>query len=535
MTNTPQRDKDASQSESSEAEDVLDSADDDGWQDIEPDVEVIEITCLMCDIMFEGVESMLQHCKDIHELDFVQVHSDLRLDFLSTVKLVNYIRSKTKAAVKALDLSERTVFEDEKYLQPVLEDDALLYSLQDALDFEDDSNDIPIIEKDSFANDTGTRYVESESASQLKVEDIIKELELCNQEIKSLRLRLKAQEESTASIKQFTDDLGSPLNDGDAIGSHENQKKQNTTSDTVDSSYFASYSGHGILSMFCARAGAAQVVAVDNSEIINSARENVYKNGMGDKITCLRGKIEEVILPIQKVDIIVSEWMGYCLLYEAMLDSVIWARDRYLKADGLMVPSHCILRIAPMSDPEYIDEHVSHWKNVYGFDMSSMCHNIYDDAMVQKVPKNAIAGESSPFLTLPLKSITAEQLSFVAEPFEFQVRDDLESLDGFVIWFDTFFFNSPTSEVSAHLKAEDCDQHLIAFTTGPFGKDTHWHQAVLLINHHDKQPKPLQKGEIISGTIGYQKRKSDSRALDISVSWGLERKGMNRKQSWSMR
>ena len=43
--------------------------------------------------------------------------------------------------------------------------------------------------------------------------------------------------------------------------------------------------GTGILSMFCARAGAKKVIAVDNSDIINFARENVYKNGMGETIT----------------------------------------------------------------------------------------------------------------------------------------------------------------------------------------------------------------------------------------------------------
>ena len=51
--------------------------------------------------------------------------------------------------------------------------------------------------------------------------------------------------------------------------------------------------------------------------------------------SCLHGKIEEVTLPVKQVDIIVSEWMGYCLLYEAMLDSVLYARDRYLAPDGL--------------------------------------------------------------------------------------------------------------------------------------------------------------------------------------------------------
>ena len=29
-----------------------------------------------------------------------------------------------------------------------------------------------------------------------------------------------------------------------------------------------------------------------------------------------------------QVDVIVSEWMGYALLFEAMLDTVLYARDR---------------------------------------------------------------------------------------------------------------------------------------------------------------------------------------------------------------
>ncbi len=98
--------------------------------------------------------------------------------------------------------------------------------------------------------------------------------------------------------------------------------------------------------MFCAKAGAKQVIAVDRSAIIDKARENIFRNGLADKITCLRGMIEDITLPVDSVDIIVSEWMGYCLLYEAMLPSVIWARDRYLKPNGLLVPSHASLWIA---------------------------------------------------------------------------------------------------------------------------------------------------------------------------------------------
>jgi hypothetical protein len=55
-------------------------------------------------------------------------------------------------------------------------------------------------------------------------------------------------------------------------------------------------------------------------------------------ITIIRGKMEEVELP-EKVDIIVSEWMGYFLLYESMLDTVIVARDKVLlRCDAYFVP-----------------------------------------------------------------------------------------------------------------------------------------------------------------------------------------------------
>ena len=49
-------------------------------------------------------------------------------------------------------------------------------------------------------------------------------------------------------------------------------------------------------------------------------------------VTLVRGKVEEVSLPdgIDKVDIIISEWMGYCLFYESMLLTVLYARDKWL-------------------------------------------------------------------------------------------------------------------------------------------------------------------------------------------------------------
>jgi CYTH domain-containing protein len=62
--------------------------------------------------------------------------------------------------------------------------------------------------------------------------------------------------------------------------------------------------------MFAAQAGAKHIYAVDCSSIIEQAKAIVQKNGFADKITMIRGKIEEIELPVPQVDIIVSEWMG---------------------------------------------------------------------------------------------------------------------------------------------------------------------------------------------------------------------------------
>jgi SAM-dependent methyltransferase len=73
--------------------------------------------------------------------------------------------------------------------------------------------------------------------------------------------------------------------------------------------------GTGILSMFAAQAGAKHIYAVDCSSIIDQAKAIVAKNGFADKITLIRGKIEEIELPVPHVDIIVSEWMGECSVW----------------------------------------------------------------------------------------------------------------------------------------------------------------------------------------------------------------------------
>lgn len=83
----------------------------------------------------------------------------------------------------------------------------------------------------------------------------------------------------------------------------------------------------------------------------------------------IRGKVEEIKLPedVTHVDVIISEWMGYALLYESMLDSVLHARDRFLKPDGgVMAPSQCQMMFGLSEAAHIYKERVGFWDDVYG-------------------------------------------------------------------------------------------------------------------------------------------------------------------------
>jgi protein arginine N-methyltransferase 3 len=564
----PARDtaRSTSSSGSSENSDILDMKNDDGWEDAEPDEEETPFISLLDDEVFMDIYAMLNHCKEKYNCDFLEIRQRLALDFYGSIKLVNFIRSQVHHGNNvSQDITLKDI-EDEKYLKPVLEDDALLFSL----------DDLPEVMEG--VQGTNGKEVSNESG---KLVSRVSELE---EELRRIQLQF---DNYRASVSETLDDRwnekGAPGPSG-ATGTEKEEKRDD------DSHYFSSYSyngsfssrgttsllkcidihetmlkdvvrtdayrdfiynhkhlfagktvldvgcGTGILSMFCAKAGAARVIAVDNSAIIDKARENIFNNGFADKITCLRGKIEEVTLPVDKVDIIVSEWMGYCLLYEAMLDSVLWARDKYLKPDGLMVPSHMNMWVAPIADPDYIADHIAFWRDVYGFDMKAMQAGIHEDAQVLNMPATTVCADPFPFLQLSLHTTTVKDLSFKRK-WEAKLKSDIDALDGFIIWFDSFFVTSREDLVPENARAEEwakAGKKGVAFTTGPGGKETHWKQGVMLIDNTKETPVARKEGEHLAGVLEYAVPEDNSRALIVGLTWQFDEE-REMSQTWKMR
>ena len=74
-------------------------------------------------------------------------------------------------------------------------------------------------------------------------------------------------------------------------------------------------------------------------------------NGLSDVVEVVQTAVEDLDIEEGSVDIIISEWMGYFLLRESMLDSLLRARDKFLKPGGLMFPSHATMYVSAAPTP----------------------------------------------------------------------------------------------------------------------------------------------------------------------------------------
>lgn len=261
--------------------------------------------------------------------------------------------------------------------------------------------------------------------------------------------------------------------------------------------------GTGILSMFAAEAGAKKVIGVDMSGIIDSARKIVEVNGFADKITLLKGKLEEVdvlsALPPghTKVDIIISEWMGYFLFYESMLDTVLYARDHFLVEGGLIFPDKATLVVCGIEDGDYKEEKIEFWKNVWGFDMSCIREAAMLEPLVDTVQPNSIVTNHCPLWTCDINTVKKEDLCF-ASPFRlsFQRSDYLHAI---VAYFDIEF--------------SFCHKP-VRFSTGPHARYTHWKQTVFYLE--DVVTGNL--GETMEGELRCRPNARNHRDLDIEIA-----------------
>lgn len=287
--------------------------------------------------------------------------------------------------------------------------------------------------------------------------------------------------------------------------------------------------GSGVLAMWAAQAGASKVYAVEFTDMANHAKKLIESNGLSHIVEVIQSSVEDLELPC-KVDIIISEWMGYLLLRESMLDSVIRARDRWMKEDGSMFPSHATMYWSLLSHENDRDNvfsdycgSMSEWFR-FSNDMSQY-YNINVSALSDQFEKEQadyyihsgiwsqlgiehVIGEPVEIKKLNLNTCTLLDAAGVDKtPYDIKIPFPIR-ISGYAGWFTVDFNGSEAKPVD---KA-------VTLSTGPEAGHTHWGQQVFYF----RDPIDCSADTKISGHVEMFRQDKNKRLYMIRVDTNVD-------------
>ncbi|XVE52324.1 hypothetical protein DITRI_Ditri02bG0113900 [Diplodiscus trichospermus] len=613
--------------EEDEYEDSLEAWTEEENEDANGDDEESEFLCLFCDSKYGSCDALFEHCRLTHFFDFDGIRKELSLDFYGSFKLINYVRSQVannicwSCGIHCLSKQElqshlhqsvntkdvKLLLDDDKYLNPFMLEDSLLYSFGGD-DEEDDCN--TSFDKEEIVRDFCKVCIDDDDDD----DDIAEEIEYAETSYKDRNKSVMTVSNGRLSLanssKRMTDngmDHGESVKPSDSIT---NDKQSRVYSADVvekdikkiNDSYFGSYGsfgihrdmisdkirtdayreallknpsllngavvmdvgcGTGILSLFAAQAGASRVIAIEASEKMATVATQIAKdnglwwskintegsNNSTGVIEVVQSMVENLDKSIEiqphSVDILVSEWMGYCLLYESMLSSVLFARDRWLKPGGAILPDTATIFVAGFGKG---GTSLPFWENVYGFNMSSIGKEVVEDAakfpIIDIVNHYDLVTNSAVLQSFDIATMKPDEVDFTASA-ELEAKldsvasnhNDMEqkvtSCYGIVLWFETAF----TSRF--------CKEKSTVLSTSPYTPKTHWSQTILTFQEPIAMAssKFTAEGSAAVGTDGCPAsklvlrisiaRSTQHRCIDIS----LETAGVGvngQKRSWSV-
>lgn len=103
--------------------------------------------------------------------------------------------------------------------------------------------------------------------------------------------------------------------------------------------------GSGILGLLCLRAGAAHIAAIDDSAMIEVARESYARAGLSARASFFRARSQQVDLPTP-ADVLICDHVG-CFGFDYGIVALLQdAKQRLLRVGGSLLPSSLDLEIA---------------------------------------------------------------------------------------------------------------------------------------------------------------------------------------------
>ena len=156
-------------------------------------------------------------------------------------------------------------------------------------------------------------------------------------------------------------------------------------------------SGTGVLGLLACQAGAKRVYSIEETSLIELARDICQANGFADRIRFIKGLSTQVNLP-EPVDVIVADQIGHFGFEAGLFDYFSDARRRLLKPSGVTIPQRITFCIAPV-------EHSTLWEQVEFWNGAPAGFNLR--------PARALASNTG----YPVKLLPEQLLGQSVEPF----------------------------------------------------------------------------------------------------------------------
>ena len=288
-----------------------------------------------------------------------------------------------------------------------------------------------------------------------------------------------------------------------------------------------------MLSLFCVlKAGAAHVIAIEASTMAGVCQEMAAAHGISDRITVVNSRVEDLGAELPGLppgcggaDAIVSEWMGtvrtgfhlchfmgmcfwqlsvvVCprqgLVGEGMLDSVVRARNMWLKPGGRLLPSTARVFVSGWQHPataELLRLGLGPAASLLG---QRLLEEWRGRPILTALPPSAVCTTSVCIADLNLCTAECDTdlTELVSErSIELTVRNSpvneeaVERPDevvwaGSCIWWETGFSDDQDHD---NLRS-------VVLTTAPGLAPTHWGQLLLV---DDSPPRLLRQGDTVS-------------------------------------
>jgi SAM-dependent methyltransferase len=247
--------------------------------------------------------------------------------------------------------------------------------------------------------------------------------------------------------------------------------------------------GTGVLAAMAARAGAAQVFAVDNAEMLSQAAEVMRRSGLHDKVQTMRGDFGVLRLP-EPVDVVVTETFGSFALAEGSMEDMASCVEHNLVEGGVVIPKAVQLWLAPATGDRLVNESMTPFDDLDGVDLSPLREAATHRAVTVDVQASDLLGPPA----------MLHRVEYPKGATTFKSTTRYPGLSGSFVGLVGWFTLELTDTV--HLG------------TGPDDKSTHWHQVYLPIDRVDQsEPADLRVEMQVAPAT------DDRRSLELTWRW----------------